>query len=260
MTPTPNSPPPQNLWAHITQVYRASLKPHDIVWNTYVARPLAAPLVAVLAKTPITPNQVSFFGGLVFLVALVPMLLIDSAWGLLWAAVGVELAYVFDCVDGQLARVTGKTSEAGAYLDFLIDEFKALALVLALSIRLWMRAPEQPQWLFLGLFGVALVAVATSLTTFVRRPEYAGHTIKPGVQGPVLIPKSLVGKLVWGVERVAKWLVHYPSWILYLAVLDVLISALDGTLWFLGLFLGVYALYAAKTGLGVFVKLAIRAR
>ena len=49
----------------------------------------------------------------------------------------VELAYVFDCVDGQLARRTNRTSRLGGELDFLIDELKAYVLVASLSTYWW---------------------------------------------------------------------------------------------------------------------------
>src|SRR5204863_2198561 len=41
-------------------IYRRTRKPNDILWNRFVARPLAAVLVVPLARTPITPNQVTF--------------------------------------------------------------------------------------------------------------------------------------------------------------------------------------------------------
>lgn len=177
------------------------------------------------------------------------------------AALLLELAYLFDCADGQLARITGKTSMVGAYLDFLIDEFKALGLVAAFSVRMWWHHGGHEAWLIVGILGACLVCVATSLTTFVRREEYAGEVIKPGVHKERVAPGSLVGKIVRLVERAAQWVIHYPSWFVYLALLDV-VGAFDvlpvsggASIAFLVSFLGVYALYAAKTGLGVVLKL-----
>lgn len=239
--------------AQVKQVYLDSRKPRDIFWNTYVARPLAAPLVWGLARTSITPNQVTFLGALSFLGVIAALVAVPGWPGMLLAALALEFAYLLDCADGQLARITGKTSMVGAYLDFLIDEFKALGLVAGFGARLWIEQGQQ-EWLLVGMVGVCMVAIATSLTTFVRRPEYSGAEIKPGVQPESAAPASLVGKVLWAVQSVAKWLVHYPSWFVYLALLDIL-EPVNGSMLFLALYLGVYALYIARTGLGILLKL-----
>ena len=253
------------MFSQIKRVYLDSRKPRDIFWNIYVARPLAAPLVWALSKTSVTPNQVTLFGALVSLGTVALLIGVPGALGLVLAALCLELAYVLDCADGQLARITGKTSTVGAYLDFLIDEFKALGLVAAFSVRLWWHGgATEPGWLIVGLLGTALVCIATSLTTFVRRPEYAGQEIKPGVHVERATPSSLPGKLIRLVERGAQWLIHYPSWFVYLALLDAFgaFEALPfeqgASVVFLVVFLGVYALYAAKTGLSVVLKLGRR--
>ena len=56
------------------------------------------------------------------------------AWvvGLL-ALVGWQVAYALDCADGQLARVTGQGSAAGARVDVLCDVAAQIALVAALA-------------------------------------------------------------------------------------------------------------------------------
>lgn len=241
------------LLAQISQVYQSSRKKRDIFWNTYVARPAAAGLVWGLARTPITPNQVSFLGGVVFLGVAAILVGWSSPWAMLAAGLVLQASYVLDCADGQLARLTGMTSPVGAYLDFLIDEFKALILVGACCVRLWGQS-DDPLWLLLGCGGIALVSVATSLTTFVRRPAYAGAEIKPGVQAARPVPKGIVGKVVWAIESVSKWLIHYPSWFLYIALVEAL-TPLNGALWFLVLFLGVYVLYTARTTLAVVRRL-----
>ena len=241
------------------EIYHASRKPSDIFWNLWVARPLAAALLVVLRRTPLTPNQASFVGLGIFVLAVAALLLDTGSLGFVVAAALLQLSYVFDCADGQLARLKGMTSAVGAYLDFLIDEFKALLLVAGCALRLWLEHGDDPQralWLFVGLGGVMLVAVATSLTTFVRRPAYAGEEIKPGTEGAgASAPSGLVARILWLVKRVLRWIVHYPSWFTYLILIDLL-TPIDGALAFLVPFLGVYLLYTAQVGLGVFLRLA----
>lgn len=243
-----------NFVAAIRQVYRESRKKEDIFWNTYVARPLAAVLVHLLRPTPLTPNQVTFLGAFIFLFAAAAFIFIPGPLGFLVGALIVELSYLFDCADGQLARLKNMTSQIGGHLDFLMDEFKALLLVGALAVRLWM-VDGQVMWLFIGLGALFLVSAATSLTNFIRRPEYAGQTIAPGESAKKrAIPKSLVGKVLWLVETVARYFVHYPSWIIWAAIGGFFLP-LDTALLFLVPFLGVYFLYLGRTGLAVLLKL-----
>lgn len=242
------------LIAEVAQVYRDSRKAHDIAWNIYVARPLAAILVAILRRTPVTPNQVTILGVFVFLGCVATLILWRDWYGLLVSAAILELAYFFDCADGQLARLKKMTSEVGAYFDFLIDEVKALLLVGACAIRVWLTTGDE-LWLVVGIAGAALVSIATSLTNFVRRPEYSGQEIKPGASAKQpQMPAGLVAKVLWVVQRTASFIVHYPSWFVFVALAGG-IEGVDGAMLFLALFLSVYVLYIGKTGLGVLLKL-----
>src|SRR5689334_3804821 len=54
-----------------------------------------------------------------------------AAVGLL-ALVGWQVAYTLDCADGQLARVTGKASQAGRRVDVLCDVALQICLVAAI--------------------------------------------------------------------------------------------------------------------------------
>src|SRR6185369_10693433 len=103
---------------------------------------LAAILVVPLARTGITPNQVTFATLPVFLAGAAVLALWPS-WGALVAGAAIiELSYVLDCADGQLARLKGTSSPVGAHLDFLMDELKAFALIAAIAIRWWMPAHD----------------------------------------------------------------------------------------------------------------------
>ena len=170
------------MFGAAADIYRRTRKPNDIFWNRFVARPLAAVVVVPLARTGITPNQVTFATLPVFLAGAAVLALLPS-WGALIAGAGIiELSYVLDCADGQLARLKGTSSPVGAHLDFLMDELKAFTLVAAIAIRLWM-PDRDPRWLLEGVACLAIVAAAISLTTFMRRPEYAAATGKAVSQG-----------------------------------------------------------------------------
>jgi phosphatidylglycerophosphate synthase len=244
-----------SLFSQIAAIHRDSKKPKDILWNRFVARPLAAVLLVLLAKTRITPNQVTFLS-LVTFVAAAAMLAIQR--GHLWligAICVLELSYVLDCADGQLARLRQRSSPVGAHLDFLMDELKAFLLVAACGIRLW-RMDNHELWLIEALLGLAVVASAISMTTFMRRPEYLAATgaARPASAGdygdgfaPVASgPKAM--SLTGLVEDVGRFIIHYPSYILFVALADQLDV-------FLHVYIAMNAAYAGRSLLKMAWKL-----
>ena len=87
-----------------TQIYRSTRKKHDLVFNLYVMRPVAALVVAALSRTRVTPNQLTIFNLLVFVGAAILLPLLTSYEGALLAIAVLEVSYCFDCADGMLAR------------------------------------------------------------------------------------------------------------------------------------------------------------
>ena len=251
-----------SLFSQIADSYRRTKKPKDILWNRLVARPLAAVLLLPLAKSRVTPNQVTFASLALFGVAAALLVGLPGHVGLVIAIAVLELSYVLDCVDGQLARLRGTSSPVGAHLDFLMDELKAFLLVAATGARLW-RADGSVHWLVEALAGLVAVASAISLTTFIRRPEYLRATGAPrpqaagdygdGLEADAAIPpRSLVGKAVAAVESLGRFLIHYPSYLVFVAAANRLDL-------FLHVYLAINAAYAGRTILAVLRKLGRRA-
>jgi phosphatidylglycerophosphate synthase len=252
------------LLSRIREGYRRTRKPNDIFWNRFVARPLAAPLVVALERTRVTPNQVTLLSLLVFLVSASLLVLLPGPRGLLAAVIVLELSYVLDCVDGQLARLRGSSSPIGAHFDFLMDELKAFVLVGVVAGRLWSDSGDD-RFLLEGVAALVAVASGISLTTFVRRPEYAAATGArvsqgSGDYGEGFAAKPAAGasasplrQLVRLAERLGGFLAHYPSYLLFVAIADRLDL-------FLHTYFAVHAAYAARALLGVTWKLGRSAR
>ncbi|WP_446211892.1 CDP-alcohol phosphatidyltransferase family protein [Micromonospora sp. IBSANI012] len=79
------------------------------------------------------------------------------------ALVGWQVAYSLDCADGQLARVTGQGSAAGARVDVLCDVAAQIALVAALAATAVAQRPETPTWLVAVFAGTWMVNLVTSV-------------------------------------------------------------------------------------------------
>ncbi len=85
-------------------------------------------------------------------------------WALgLPALVVWQVAYALDCADGQLARVTDRTSPAGARLDVLCDVAAQIGLVTALSAVAVAYRPGTPTWLVAAFAGTWMVNLVTSV-------------------------------------------------------------------------------------------------
>jgi phosphatidylglycerophosphate synthase len=122
---------------------RLGLPPTALTLANFVLGLVAAVLVVVAAPAMAEGRVPALLVGLVALV--------------LW-----QLAYSLDCADGQLARVTGQTSPAGARLDILCDVALQIALVAAVSTVAHAYHPDTPTWLVATFAGTWMVNLVTS--------------------------------------------------------------------------------------------------
>ena len=93
----------------------------DRYWDA-VARPIAG--------LGISPNQVTLLG-----LALVLANCAFYAWHRNHAVFGLLLAltFAFDALDGALARVTGRASRFGGYLDAVVDRYQEIVVFLVIA-------------------------------------------------------------------------------------------------------------------------------
>lgn len=101
-------------------------------WIDNFISPLAGKIVPYVSKISfITPNLITLFS--FFLYLLGSFFIIFYPNKLLIITV-FFFSYLFDCLDGQLARYLKKTSEIGAFLDTVFDYLKFYFLFLAISL------------------------------------------------------------------------------------------------------------------------------
>ena len=161
----------------------------------YLYRPLSRPVAAQLARTAVTPVQVSWLsavfagaGGFAFAQR-------EYVLGVLLVLIG----QVTDCVDGDLARITGRTSRAGAYLDSLLDRWTDAALIIGLGFSDLERNGGAAAFALAGAF----------LTSYSRaRAQALGTDCPEGIATRdarllVLMIAPLVGQVVAGLWLVA---------------------------------------------------------
>ena len=231
------------------EIYRQSKKRNDNFWTEWISRPPAALVVQALGPTPVTPNQVTFMSLAVFAAGAAVLVGWTTWLGLITSVLLMQVSYVLDCADGQLARYKSMASPVGALLDFLMDEIKAFLLVGAAAARQAIVTGDS-RWLFAGIAGVVVAATGIALTTFMRRPEYlaavGAPALAPATDRGGHAPRSLSPVAL--VEAAGRYVMHYPSYLVVIA----LVNRLDI---FLYAYLAAHFLYLGRSSLIVLLKL-----
>jgi len=111
------------------------LKSHDSIVAVLFSGRVAKLLIPVAQRMEATPNQVTLASLAIVLFAVV---LVAFGGPRAWIGAGIliQVAFVLDCLDGQLARATGRTSDFGRYLDSITDLVKVFLLISAMTVSL----------------------------------------------------------------------------------------------------------------------------
>jgi phosphatidylglycerophosphate synthase len=144
--------------------YLKSLKPLDVEEpiDVWVHRPLAYLLAWALLATPVSPNFVTCCSIALGTAAGAWMLLRPPSE--LWVAgLLVFLSAVFDCADGQLARMRKSSSPFGRMLDGIADLVVSIAVVVGSGWIIWGKF-SPPLWQ--GLVALLLVGIVTVTSSF----------------------------------------------------------------------------------------------
>ena len=173
------------------------------------ARSIASRSVTRLARTRVTPNVLTAAGVSLCLAAavLVPFADRTNAWLVYWLAAGIfVVGSLLDILDGALARVGGKSTPFGAFIDSTTDRVGEGAMLAAIAL---VFARHGEDWAVV----VAVAAVVGSfLVSYTRaRAEALGLKGDVGLgsraERVVLITAGLVfapwGGLPWAIVALA---------------------------------------------------------
>lgn len=151
----------------MTEIHKVSdvipfQKPQDAVFAKLFTRKLSRVLTFLLLKfdSHVTPNQVSFLSFLLTILACI--LFLDDSYGVRFAgAVLLQIAFAFDCSDGEVSRIKNLSSPFGAWLDSVFDRFKELLMIGSLTLY-WYIYEDSRAWVLLvgfgGIIGLQLVS------------------------------------------------------------------------------------------------------
>lgn len=115
----------------------AGSKKRDYWFTVLLTDPVALPIVRLLTRRRwLSPDAVTVVALLLGLSVGV-FFSTGERWGLIAGAIAFYFAFVFDCVDGKLARALQVTSPRGEALDHLADGGRRASAALGLAIYLW---------------------------------------------------------------------------------------------------------------------------
>ena len=141
--------------------YWKSLKPLEVEEpiDVWVHRPLAYLLARATLPTPITPNLITLVSIALGITSSVFMWR-TSPHHLQAAGLLLFLSAVFDCADGQLARMRGTSSAFGRMLDGVADLIVSSATVVGGTYLVWQQFNE-PWWHGAITLAACLVTIVT---------------------------------------------------------------------------------------------------
>lgn len=220
---------------------RESRPPEDGIIATNFNRKISTQILKYLAKTKITPNQVTFIS---FLIALIAGFLFSKGTYLylVLGAILVELSFTLDCVDGQLARFRNMCSSFGAWFDGILDRLSEFTILFGLCFGFYKQSSDVKIWIW-GLVALSTIFLLNyaadvlgplSLKGLSKRREKAkiisnslkvGNFIRPGYLSfsrdvqmfliflgcilnqiiPFLIVMITLGNLHWVVRAFVYW-------------------------------------------------------
>ncbi|MEJ0073715.1 MAG: CDP-alcohol phosphatidyltransferase family protein [Candidatus Saccharibacteria bacterium] len=114
------------------------------LWYPRIANSILRPASAIRW---LTPNQVTLTSFVLYALA-AALLMVGKSWALAIVLL-LPVSYILDCLDGQLARYTGRTSPIGDYLDKTLDVLKIGLINVAMGVAAY-RLTGKDYYLILG--------------------------------------------------------------------------------------------------------------
>ncbi len=162
---------------------------------------LLNPLIGLLEKTGITPNQITTIGFLLNVVSAV-ILIVGAEKGnrgdyhyITWFGISLLFAGVFDMLDGQLARRLNKMTKFGALFDSVIDRYSELIMFFGISYYL------ASHHYFLSAVFAFIAMIGSIMVSYVRaRAEGLNVECKVGLmQRPERILTLGISAILYGI-------------------------------------------------------------
>ncbi|MEM1194997.1 MAG: CDP-alcohol phosphatidyltransferase family protein [Pseudomonadota bacterium] len=174
--------------------------------NRFVFHPLAWRIALGLRHSFITPNQVSVTGGMLVIAAATLYFYAETAWHIAIAFTLHLSWHVLDGADGDLARMTGRTSRQGEIVDGICDYVSHIILYCALA---WILTSQigWTAWLWAVAAGAARIVQAVFYENQRRQYQFWVY------DAPWLrVSKSQTKTSLSWIETAGHWYAQFGSW------------------------------------------------
>ena len=151
--------------------------PYEGIVSRYLNRRLSRPMARWLARTPVTPNQVSLASFAMALASLGFFVVGQNVW----AGLAAQASSIVDGADGDLARLKGRTTAFGGFFDAVLDRYADVAILAGMAFWSLTFEAKGPPWLALG---VSLLAIVGALMVSYTRAR-AEASLGVAFSGPV---------------------------------------------------------------------------
>ncbi|MBN2535706.1 MAG: CDP-alcohol phosphatidyltransferase family protein [Spirochaetales bacterium] len=149
-----------SFFSGVKKLYFKSVKPFytEELAGTFIFRPVGF-LVALLSKSlKISPNMLSIIRGILGIWGGV-LFFMGTVESIFYGAMVLIVSQVFDFADGQLARLTDKTTRFGVVLDGIGDGISLVAVYLGTAFALFKQNPQTGAywWILTGIAALSLL-------------------------------------------------------------------------------------------------------
>lgn len=167
---------------------KAFQKPQDSIFTTLITRRISRVFSYLILKYDknATPNQISVLSFFMAFFACV-LIIYDNYWYRIIGVIFLQIAFAFDCSDGEIARYKNMSSKFGAWLDSVFDRFKEVLMFSALTYLAYIKTlathilligiAAMVLWLLVGYLREAKKAswpVARKAEIFITKNIYLG--------------------------------------------------------------------------------------
>jgi len=146
---------------------KETYRPREEWWSRVFASPVAYYALCLVADLKfLTPNLLTLLSFLLTL-SVAGIIVINFQYSLITASIVLQVAYILDCMDGQLARYRGMSTDLGAYLDKVLDYIKFPIIILAIARNVFDQDGNSTV-LFLGFATIFFICFLSYLKEFVK--------------------------------------------------------------------------------------------
>ncbi|HEX9922027.1 MAG TPA: CDP-alcohol phosphatidyltransferase family protein [Anaerolineae bacterium] len=136
------------------------------------SRVILEPMARFVSWTGVSPNIITVIG----FVLMVGVAIVLARGHLFWGGILIMGVALFDAIDGTLARMMGRTSRFGAFLDSTLDRFSEAVIFLGLFIYFSGRGQN------LELYLIYATVVGSLMVSYARaRAEGIGVQLREGL-------------------------------------------------------------------------------